>query len=118
MLPKQSVLSLQVAEEDGRSTVRFPAGTLLSEANAEEFSRQLLAHAEGKERPHLTVDLGGVTMLTSIILSKLIALNRKVGAANGQLILVNLTPLVRDVFKATRLDTILKINDAATPVSA
>jgi anti-anti-sigma factor len=118
MLPKQSALRLQIAEEDGRVTVCFPAGTTLSEANAEEFSRQLLAHAEGKERPHLTVDLGGVTMLTSIILSKFIALNRKVGAANGQLVLVNLTPLVRDVFKATRLDVLFKINDAANPVSA
>jgi anti-sigma B factor antagonist len=118
MLPKQSVLPLQVTEEDGRYTVRFPAGTTLSEANAEEFSRQLQTLADGKECPNLVVDLGGVTMVTSVILSKFIALNRKVGAAKGQLALTNLTPLVRDIFKATRLDTILKINDAANPVSA
>jgi anti-sigma B factor antagonist len=118
MLPKQSVLPLKVAEEEGGVTVHFQAGTTLSEANAEEFSRQLLALTEGKERPHLIVDLGGVTMLTSVILAKFIALHRKVGAANGQLALVNLTPLVRDVFKATRLDVLFKINDAAKPVSA
>lgn len=117
MLPKQSVLPLQVTEEGGRYTVRFPLGTTLSEANAEEFSRQLQTLTDGKECPNLTIDLGGVTMLTSVILSKFIALHRKVGAAKGQLALVNLTPLVRDIFKATRLDTLLRI-DTASPVSA
>jgi anti-sigma B factor antagonist len=118
MLSKQSASLLQIAEVDGRVTVRFPAGTTLSEANSEEFSRELLALAENKERPQLVVDLGGVTMLTSVILSKFIALNRKVTAVNGQLALVNLTPLVRDVFRATRLDILFKINETANPLPA
>ena len=116
MLPKQSALPLQVTEEDGRSTVRFPSGTTLSEANAEEFSRQLQTLTDGKECPNLVVDLGGVTMLTSVILSKFIGLHRKVSAAKGQLALINLTPLVRDVFRATRLDILFKINEAPKPI--
>ena len=80
MLPKQSVFPLQVAEADGRVTVRFPAGTMLSEANAEEFSRQLFAFVDGKEQPHLTVDLGSVTMLTSVILACALIVARVVAA--------------------------------------
>ena len=109
---------LQIVEEAGRVTVRFPANTTLSEANAEEFARALLALAESKERPHLLVDLGGVAMLTSVILAKIIALNGKVRAAGGRLTLFNPTPVVHQVFKVTRLDTILDVHPFAHPLPA
>jgi anti-anti-sigma factor len=115
MSPVRSELPLQVAEEDGRVVVRFPAGTTLSEANAEEFARELLALAEGKSHLHLLVDLGGVAMLTSMILAKFIALNGKVRASGGRLTLSNPTPIVRQVFRVTRLDTILEV---ANPIPA
>lgn len=109
MSPKQPGFPLQVTEEGSGFDVRFPAGTALSENNAEEFSRGLLALAERKPNPHLRVDLGGVTMMTSVVLSKLIHLNGKVKAAGGRLTLSNPTPVVHQVFKVTRLDTILEV---------
>src|SRR5436190_194204 len=115
MPSNQSEFPLQIAEEGGRITVRFPTGTTLSESNAEEFARQLLALAEGKAHPHLLVDLGGVTMLTSVILAKFIALNGKIRGSGGRLTLSNPTPVVRQVFKVTRLDTILEV---ANPIPA
>jgi anti-anti-sigma factor len=111
----QSEFPLQIVEEDGRVTVRFPTGTTLSETNAEEFARELLALAERKSHPHLLVDLGGVAMLTSVILAKFIALNGKVRAGGGRLTLLNPSPVVRQVFKVTRLDTILEV---ASPIPA
>src|SRR3954465_3213431 len=100
-MPSTPEFPLQIAEEGGRITVRFPTGTTLSEANAEEFSRELLALAAGKASPHLLVDLGGVTMLTSVILAKFIALNGKLRGAGGRLTPSNPTPVVRPGFKAT-----------------
>jgi anti-anti-sigma factor len=107
----QSEFPLQIAEEDGRVTVGFPTGTTLSEANAEELSRELLALAGRKTHSHLLVNLGGVAMLTSVILAKFIAINGKVRAAGGRLTLLNPTPIVRQVFKVTRLDTILEVEN-------
>ena len=101
---------LQIVEEDGRVIVRFPANTTLSEANAEEFASELSALAQQRERPHLVVDLGGVDMLTSVILAKFIALNGRVRASGGRLTLFNPSPVVRQVFKVTRLDTILEVH--------
>lgn len=115
MLPISSEFPLQVLEEGGRITVRFPEGTTLSEANAEEFARELFDLAGRGQRPHLLVDLGAVNMLTSMILAKFIALNGKVRAVGGRLTLSNPTPIVRQVFKVTRLDTILEV---AEPISA
>jgi anti-anti-sigma factor len=118
MASNQSEFPLRVVEEDGHTIVRFPADTMLSEANAEEFARALLTLAETRTRPHLMVDLGTVSMLTSMILAKLIALNGRVRAAGGRLTLFNPNPTVRQVFKVTRLDTVLEVRPLARPVPA
>jgi anti-anti-sigma factor len=108
-----SDLSLFRVEDDGRLTVRFPAGTTLSEANAEELERDLLALATSKAHPHLLVDLGGIVMLTSIILAKLQTLNTHIQALGGRLTLFNVPPIVFEVFRITRLDTVLEVYPAA-----
>lgn len=118
MSAKQSELPLHVVEEEGRVTIRFAANTTLSEVNAEAFSRQLLALLEHRENPHLLVDLGGVAMLTSVVLAKFIALHNRVRAAGGRLTLFNPTPVVQQVFKVTRLDTILEFSSLAHPLPA
>jgi anti-anti-sigma factor len=115
MLSIPSEFPLQIAEEGGCITVRFPVGTTLSEANAEAFARELFGLAGRQQPPHLLVDLGTVSMLTSMILAKFIALNGKLRAAGGRLTLSNPTPVVRQVFKVTRLDTILEV---AEPIPA
>jgi len=109
---------LQVEEEDGRTTVRLPAGTILSESNSEEFARELLALAEPKERPHLTVDLGGVVMLTSVILGKFLAINGHVRDRGGRFTLFNVNSNVYEVFVKSRLDTILEVHAIANPLPA
>ncbi len=118
MIATTSKFPLQIVEEEGRITVRFPANTTLSEANAEEFSRVLLDLAKSKEHPHLLVDLGGVAMLTSVILAKFIALNGAIRAAGGRLTLFNPNSIVQQVFKITRLDTIIELHPFAHPLPA
>jgi anti-anti-sigma factor len=109
---------LHVVEEAGRVTVRFPAGTTLGQDNAEEFGRELFALAEGKERPHLLVDLDGVAMLTSLMLAKFMALNNRVRGQGGRLTLFNPNSVVRQVFKVTRLDTVLEVHPFGHPIPA
>ena len=102
-------LPLQVVEEEGRVTVRFPANTALSEANVEEMSRQLTELLDRNKPRQLVVDLGTVNTLTSMILAKFISLNGRIRAAGGRLTLLNPTPVVGEVFKITRLDTVLEV---------
>jgi anti-anti-sigma factor len=105
---------LRVTEEDGRTAVRFAAGTALNEANAEAIGARLTALAEERPGRHLALDLSGVPMLTSVVLGKFIRLNGRLRAGGGRLVLVNPTPTVRQVFRATRLDTILDVRAAET----
>lgn len=110
--------SLRVFEEAGHTTVHFPAGTILAEVNVEDFERQLLAQIEGRDRPQLSLNLSGVSLLTSVALGKLVSLNARVREAGGRLTLVNLTPTVLQVFKVTRLDTLLEILGPTEALSA
>ncbi len=100
---------IQVVEDEGRVTMRFAPNTALTEANAEELSRELAALGAREGQPHLVVDLGGVTMLTSVILAKFLALNGRVRAAGGRLTLMNPNPIVQQVLKVTRLDQVLEV---------
>lgn len=113
MSSNQPATPLRVSEEAGRITIRFAPGTTLSENNAEEFSREVSALAQQREKPHLLLDLGELTLITSVGLSKLIALNGRVRAAGGRLTLFNANPIVRQVFQVTRLDTVLEVRDTA-----
>ncbi len=118
MSVNQTAFRLQTEESESGITVSFPADTALTESNAEELQRGLLALVAGRTHPNLIVDLSGITILTSIILSKFIAINRNVRDAGGHLTLLNPTPTVRMVFTVTRLDALLDIKPAASGMPA
>jgi anti-anti-sigma regulatory factor len=60
--------------------------------------------------PCLVVDLSRVDgIVDSTFVARLVALNKRVCAGKGRLILCNLRPLVRDVIIRTKLDTVFEI---------
>jgi anti-sigma B factor antagonist len=60
--------------------------------------------------PHrLAVDLGELPRVTSMLLGKLVALHRKVQGRGGRLAVVNVPGPVYEVFRVTRLDTVLDV---------
>jgi anti-anti-sigma factor len=80
----------------------------LTEANADEFGRELDALARAA-RPDLVLDLAAVEFLSSAVLTRLLGLDRQLRAGGGRLSLVNLRPMVREVFAMTRLDDVLEV---------
>jgi anti-sigma B factor antagonist len=109
---------LRVTEEKGRTVARFTGCTTLTEANVEEVGRQLAALVEGREGAQLALDLGNIDMLTSMALAKFISLNGRLRARGGGLTLVNLKPVVRQVFAVTKLDRVLDVRDTPEVLSA
>jgi anti-anti-sigma factor len=51
-------------------------------------------------RPKLYLDFGRVNLLTSVVIGKLFAVDRRLRDAGGRLVLCNLDPTVRGVFQA------------------
>jgi anti-anti-sigma factor len=63
-------------------------------------------------RPNLSLDLGGIRLMASAVLGKVLSLDTKLRQHGGQLILVNVDPLIFQMFHAARLTEILDIRKA------
>jgi anti-sigma B factor antagonist len=87
----------------------------LEDPTAEAVGGLLLRLADMAGRRRLTVDLGELPYLTSMWLAQLVALHREVQGRGGHLALVNVPPAVYEVFKITRLNTILDVRPQGAP---
>ena len=94
------------AEDVTLATVLTPD---LNEANVEDLGEELFRLVEGVARPRLRLDLAQVRFLTSTVLGKLVALHKRVRAAGGELVLLNVTGYVYEVFELTRLHQFLDV---------
>ncbi len=104
-----SDLWMCIDNQQDRTVVRFPTGVFLSEANSDAFSTQLESLIDQLEKPHIVLDLTGVALLSSVILGKLTKLNDRMLQSGGRLTIANPGPSILQVFRVTRLDTVLDI---------
>lgn len=63
-------------------------------------------------RPNLYLDLAEIRVLASVILGKMLALDKSLREHGGRLVLLHLDPLVYRMFQATRLTDVLDIRQA------
>jgi anti-anti-sigma factor len=114
MEPQQPDRILAADRRVDETVARFTREVVLSGRHAEAAGTELQALlAESGARP-LLVDFGNVRGLTSIMLGKLIALNRAAESNGGRLGLFNLAPDVRAILDVTRLNLILRLYDDET----
>jgi anti-anti-sigma factor len=107
VVPEQPDDCLEVERRGDAVVARFTREVVLSGAQAGaagEILKALLAELDG--RP-LLVDFGNVRSLSSVMLSRLVRLNRAAESAGARLGLFNFRPDVRGIFEVTRLNLIL-----------
>ena len=80
----------------------------LSCNEAEALDREL-ACVRAAADPSLALDLSAVAFLSSMALTRFVALDQALKAAGGRLSLLNVRPDVRRVFAVTRLDTLFEV---------
>jgi len=83
--------------------------TDLGEEVARLVGGQMLALLESGGPPRFVLDFGRVQRLSSAMLGKLIAFNRKVSQAGGEVALCSLSPALAEKFRSTRLDRFFRI---------
>jgi anti-anti-sigma factor len=94
----------------GEVTVaRFAREVILCGAEADSAAARLTALLAGPGPHQLLLDFGNVHSLSSLMLSKLLALNRATESGHGRLTLCNLRPAIREIFDITRLSQILYV---------
>jgi anti-anti-sigma factor len=84
-------------------------------AGAIAFDAQMLAL--DTDAVHWVIDVSGVCYLASLGIGSLVALEKRLKARNGGLVLAGTTPFVQQVLHVTRLDEVLRIApNAATAI--
>ncbi len=70
----------------------------------------------GRKSPRILVNLALIQYIGSTFLDRLVLLKRSVTAADGCLILCGLNPIVREIFRITRLDGFFEIRESTEDV--
>ena len=100
-------------EEVGEITVaRFTDKKILDEANIQVIGNQMFGLVEDDGRRKIVLDFTNVEYLSSAALGKLIVMDKKVKAAQGQLKMCSVRPDILEVFRITRLDKLFAIFDS------
>ena len=109
--PVSSYRHLQVQKEGDTIIVQFGKYMILDEATVKAIIEELCGVAELAERQDLVLNLSKVISLSSLMLGKLVMLQKQMEKKKRQLRLRNVGPEVRDVLAATKLDQVLHIEE-------
>jgi anti-anti-sigma factor len=109
MVPQQSRDGLEVEQIGEVMVATFRERQLLDEDKMQTIGTQL--HSLGEEAGHrpLVLNFAAVERLSTEMVGKLLALQRKVQEKGGRLALCQINPQVYQVFKILRLPQVLTI---------
>src|SRR5262245_17922306 len=100
-------------EQFADTTVAQVNTAALGETQVQAVAEDLDRLVQGRTGLRLQLDLRQVRFLASTALGVFLALHKRLQAAGGHLVLAGVHGLTAEVFRVTRLDTILEIRRAA-----
>ena len=111
-MPPQDPDSLLHVEAAGDAVVARIAEKAFYEENVNLIGERLFRLADGLGPRALHVDLAAVRFLSTTGLNMLWALHKRVAASGGRFSVIQVSPLVYEVFKVTQLNTLLDVHKA------
>jgi anti-sigma B factor antagonist len=102
---------LEVEDLGNVAVVRLKMNRLEDEQHIRSVFGQIASLVE-TGRPNLVLNFNRVQFLASVALGKLVALHRKVQAANGRLVLCHLSPATAETLEVMHLQDIVKTCDS------
>jgi anti-anti-sigma factor len=100
--------SLETHNVDGILVAEFWECFRLDPAPVQELRASYEAHLKNGGRPEVVIDLSGVGFAGSSALGNFVALHRIARQKGGKLVLCNLDPTVREVLRASKLDSLFE----------
>jgi anti-anti-sigma factor len=91
------------------TVVYFQDAGILDEKNINKIADELFELCDSSAKPKMVLNFEKVEYLSSAVLGKLVALQKRVSASKGNLHLCCIRESILQVFKVTRLDKVLKI---------
>ena len=100
---------LDIEQFDETLVVRFTQRGLLNEETGYALGKFLGNLVEDQGGQHLVVNFGHVDFISSMIIGRLLALNKQLAARQGRLTLCGVAPYLRDLFELVRLPMLIPI---------
>ena len=91
------------------SVVQFMEKKILDELNIKDIGDELFDLVDTQNKTRLLLNFEQVEYLSSAALGKLITLNKKIRAVEGELRLCRIHPDIAEVFRITKLDKLFDI---------
>ena len=98
-------------EKEGVLIARLVVPGPLSQEDLDDIAQELKESPE-RSGGKILLDFRGVAYIPSLLLAKLITFEKDCTASRTDLRLCNLNPLIMEVFKFSRLDTIFEIHSS------
>ncbi len=111
----QHVLWFSARTEAGVAIVDVISGKI---ATNQDIVRVAEAFLKLGTPPRIVMNLGGVQLISSSFIAGLIALNKRMRDAHGEMILCELTPVVRETLIGAKLDKIFHMADTQSEAKA
>ncbi len=99
-----------IEDRSGVSVLRL-TGELLATDDA-VFADAVMPLVEQGTKSRIILDLGGVSLISSVAMGTLERLTAQVNSRGGRMLLANLRPFVADVLKVTNLDKFFEIHES------
>jgi anti-sigma B factor antagonist len=99
---------IHMADRQGVKLVHLKASALLDEQEVEALGQALLDLAEIPGQ-RVVLSFLGVTHITSVVLNKLVLVQRRLQESGGEMRLADIDPHVYEMFTITRLDRNFRI---------
>jgi len=99
---------IHMADREGVKLVHLRASALLDEQEVEALGQALLDLAEIPGQ-RVVLSFLGVTHITSVVLNKLVLVQRRLQESGGEMRLADIDPHVYEMFTITRLDRNFRI---------
>ncbi len=98
--------------EDGQMFAEFWDCYRLDVAPVQDLRDQFEAHRKSQGRPHLILNMSGVTFAGSTVLGLFLQMYRSAKPSGGRIALYNVDHNVREVFRASRLDPFFEFTES------
>ncbi len=108
MASRSSVSAFRVDIDGDQAIVRIP-GRHFGTVDGDSADHALLQLIETVVQPQIALDFQKVYFLSSLGLSLLLTLHKRLAASGRRLAILNLQPHVYEVFDVTRLNSVLDV---------
>lgn len=96
--------------QDGVHVIRLSSGEVLDAFEIETLGQEIQAYLHAADSPRAVIDLTNVRLLSSAALGMLLSLKSQAQAKGGGLCLAHVRDELKQVFKLTKLNKVLKIH--------